>query len=107
MFLLFPPRAPLLRQAEQQENKAKSLAIENKRRQAKGLEPLSSLEESGKLSSLDESGEESEIEEAESPADKDEEEKDEPDPLLVETGYILVDSIPVYFQERFAVSRRK
>lgn len=83
------------RRAEQEENKGKSLAIENKRRQAKGMEPLASFEE--------------EDEEAETPSasDKDDDEDDEGenDPLLLETGRILVDSIPVYFQERFAVSR--
>ncbi len=81
-----------LRSKERADNKSKSLAIENKRRIAKGLEPLESIPD------------EDDDELAATAADEEDDSEDEEvDPLLFETGRILVDSIPVYFQDRFAV----
>jgi carboxyl-terminal processing protease len=71
------------RRAEREAREARALAIENKRRQALGEEPLASFD--------DEAGEE-EAGEDEAAADG-EEEEDEADVLLSEAGNILVDAL--------------
>ena len=83
------------RTAQQADDKAKALAIENKRRKAKGLEPLAKLEEKD----LDEEGQKGD--EADD-ALTDEKDEEEIDPLLTETGHILLDSIPAYRPKRVA-----
>ena len=82
------------RRLERDESKSKSLAIENKRRLAKGLEPLDALEDDK---------DEEELDTAANTAD-DEDKDEDTDPLLLETGRILIDSTPVYFKPRVAVS---
>ncbi len=71
------------RRAEREAREARALAIENKRRQALGEEPLASFD--------DEAGED-EAGEDEAAADG-EEEEDEADVLLSEAGNILVDAL--------------
>lgn len=89
---------------ESQEQKA--LAIENKRRVAKGEEPLASLDEE------DEPGEASEeaaetlaSADTEAESDEAEAEDDEPDVLLTEAGNVLVDAL-VLKQQRYAANVR-
>jgi len=77
------------RKANTEQNKARALAIENKRRKAKGLELL---DEVGSDNSDDNDTQTAE------------EKTDEPDPLLLEAGNILIDAMPIYLQQRFAVS---
>ncbi|MEE8058101.1 MAG: carboxy terminal-processing peptidase [Pseudomonadales bacterium] len=82
--------------------KEKSLVIENKRRLAKGLEPLNSFngdESDKKESDSDKNMLTSESEEA--AADK----EDSIDPLLTETGHILLDTMPIYQQESIAANQ--
>lgn len=74
--------------------KDRALEIENKRRKAKGEEPLASLEE-------DEEGVEAEGDGADLASE--EEEDDEPDVLLSEAGNVLVDAL-VLKQQRFALN---
>ncbi len=74
--------------------KEKALEIENKRRKAKGEEPLASLEE-------DEEDLEAEVDGLALASD--EEEEDEPDVLLSEAGNVLVDAL-VLKQQRFALN---
>jgi carboxyl-terminal processing protease len=87
------------RRAFQDEAKAKNLAIENKRRLAKGLDPLESFAEDEDSEYVSETNENT----AESDLAK---EKEEPiDPLLTETGHILLDAIPIYQREKVAVTQ--
>lgn len=82
--------------------KEKALAIENKRRVAKGLEPLDALEtddENNSLATLD--TDEKKITDSESEDEK----SKEISPLLTETGHILLDSLPVYRPDKVTVSR--
>ncbi|ARN76479.1 tail-specific protease [Oceanicoccus sagamiensis] len=85
------------RLAEQEEDKAKALLIENQRRTAKGLEPLASLDEE------DQDVEKAADEESDK-ADKEEEDEDEIDPLLTEAGHILMDALPVYGVKKVATN---
>ena len=82
--------------------KEKNLNIENKRRLAKGLEPLASDEEEPDESdTVVDSGA---TDRASEDQDKDEDEKPI-DPLLVETGHILVDAMPIYRSKNVAVNK--
>ena len=75
---------------ESQEEKA--LQIENKRRVAKGEEPLASLEAEDDDDAADDAdGESADIEDADAVASEDSEEEEEPDVLLTEAGNVLVD----------------
>jgi len=74
------------RKQEREDNEEQRLAIENKRRKAKGMELLTELKSSEKKKE-DEKSKEGEKKESE---DKEEDEK-EPDALLLETGKILSD----------------
>ncbi len=86
------------RKAEQEEDKAKALLIENARRTAKGLEPLASLDE-------EEEAEEAEQAVEDSADTVEEEDKDEEiDPLLTEAGHILLDALPIYNVKKVATS---
>jgi carboxyl-terminal processing protease len=87
------------RLAEQEEDKANALVIENQRRTAKGLEPLASLDE-------EDAKEDAEATDAEAKESKEEEEdKDEEiDPLLTEAGHILLDALPVYGVKKVATN---
>ena len=71
------------RKAEREENDRRRLALENKRRKAKGMPELASLDDP----------EEDEKVEGDEEKDKSAEEKDdeEPDAMLIETGNILLD----------------
>lgn len=66
--------------AEREADKQWLLEQENKRRQAKGLEPIAQLEEPEK-------------EDSENPSDKDKDKENNPDVYLNETAKILIDSI--------------
>jgi carboxyl-terminal processing protease len=74
------------RKQEREDNEKQRLAIENKRRKAKGMELLTELKSSEKKKENDKSkeGEKKESEDKE-------EDKKEPDALLLETGKILSD----------------
>ncbi len=88
----------------QDNEKAKNLAIENKRRIAKGLEPLKSFSDDEEKQDADNVADNTDADEtAESAEDED---KEEPiDPLLTESGHILMDAIPAYKQGSVAVTR--
>jgi carboxyl-terminal processing protease len=79
-----------------------ALTIENKRRVAKGLEPLSDLEADDE-NVVAEAPDAVEDEVADN--DSEDEESKEIGPLLTETGHILLDSLPVYRATKVAVSR--
>jgi carboxyl-terminal processing protease len=88
-----------LRKKERDEQKVQQLAMENRRRVAKGEEPLEALEDdtTAELAMTEE--------ELEAKAEKDEQDKDkekEPDPLLTEASHILVDAAPYFEPERLA-----
>ena len=83
-----------LRRKQRDERRKLQLTIENKRRVAKGLEPLAKLAE--------EDDEEAEAKDSEEGEDK----KDEPDPLLVEASNILVDSMAVFAKSQVAKAAR-
>ncbi|MAY35225.1 MAG: tail-specific protease [Spongiibacteraceae bacterium] len=83
-----------LRRKQRDERRKLQLTIENKRRVAKGLEPLAKLAE--------EDDEEAEAKDSEQGEDK----KDEPDPLLVEASNILVDSMAVFAKSQVAKAAR-
>jgi len=71
------------RKAEREENDRRRLALENKRRKAKGMP---------ELASLDDPEEDEKVEGDEEKAKSDEEKDDEePDAMLIETGNILLD----------------
>lgn len=99
------PLAEEKRRAFQKNEKQRALDIENKRRLAKGLEPLDSFdgEEPGDLAASDktessgESKEDSAAAEALGRSGEDEEELI--DPLLTETGYILMDAVSVLYKD--------
>lgn len=82
------------RRALQKKEKARALSIENHRRVAKGLKPLTDLEEPSEDTLGDE-------EEETNPS----QEQDSVDPLLTEAGHILLDAMPAYHQQQFALSR--
>jgi carboxyl-terminal processing protease len=83
------------RLAKQAKDKEKALAIENKRRITKGLEPLETIDQADEKLVID-SGEEKTKEDGK-------EEDEEIDPLLTETGHILLDALPIY--RRSAVAK--
>ena len=83
-----------LRRKQRDERRKLQLTIENKRRVAKGLEPLAKLAE--------EDDEEAEAKDSEEGEDQ----KDEPDPLLVEASNILVDSMAVFAKSQVAKAAR-
>ena len=70
------------RKAEREENDRRRLALENKRRKAKGMP---------ELASLDDPEEDEKSEEGEEKAKSDEKDDEEPDAMLIETGNILLD----------------
>lgn len=79
----------------QQQEKQKSLLIENKRRVAKGLEPLSSW---------DKTVQEEETIALENVEKEDNSDDDNLDPLITETGHILMDALPAYRPKSVAIS---
>ncbi|MGK0499996.1 MAG: carboxyl-terminal processing protease [Oceanicoccus sp.] len=85
--------------------KQKSLAIENKRRVAKGLEPLDDLDDSdsedGETTKSDAETNISAVDD-DSSKESDEDKEDEIDPLLTETGHILLDALPIYTPAKVA-----
>lgn len=86
------------RKKEREEQKAMQLAMENRRRVAKGEAPLDALEEDELDAPEDlliSPANEAESEDSEG-------EKERPDPLLQEAGHILVDAIPAFRQEQLA-----
>ncbi|CAA0088827.1 Tail-specific protease [Zhongshania aliphaticivorans] len=88
-----------LRKKERDAQKVHQLAMENRRRVAKGEEPLEALEEDSDddIAMNDDS--------VDTDAKSDDEEKDEEkdtDPLLIEASHILVDALPYFSPERFA-----
>ena len=89
------------------EEKEKRLTIENKRRKAKGLEPLASFddEKEEKEASVDTPETKAGNDTTDDDKDKDEDEEKPIDPLLVETGNILVDAIPIYRSKAVATSK--
>lgn len=80
----------------QSSEKARALAIENRRRVAKGLKPLTDFEESKEPLEDDVAGAVAE--------DTDGQQEDSIDPMLTETGQILLDAMPAYHQQRYALS---
>ncbi|GAB3381145.1 carboxy terminal-processing peptidase [Spongiibacter taiwanensis] len=89
------------RKAEREEQKTLRLAMENRRRIAKGEPPLEKLEDDDSKSDDLAAAEESEINAAEDES-KDDEDK-EPDPMVIEASRILVDAIPFFRPERLAI----
>lgn len=85
------------RKKEREEQKALQLAMENRRRVAKGEKPLDVLKDD-ELDTPDDL-----LISPDTEAENEGEEKDKrPDPLLNEAGHILVDAIPAFQQERLA-----
>ena len=88
---------------ESQEQKA--LTIENKRRVARGEEPLASLDDDEE-EVADESAEDAgSVASADTDTDETAAEDDEPDVLLTEAGNVLVDAL-VLKQQRYAANVR-
>lgn len=87
------------RKAEREEQKTLRLAMENRRRIAKGEQPLEKLEEDDKAEELAAADEEA-VDSTEEDADKADK---EPDPMVVEASRILVDAIPFFRPERLAI----
>ena len=89
-----------VRQKQRDERKKIQLVLENKRRVAKGLDPIDQLDDE-ELSDPDaDATDESASEEKES-------EKDKPDPLLVEASQILVDTMPIFEKPQLAKAGKK
>ncbi|MBB3046391.1 carboxyl-terminal processing protease [Litorivivens lipolytica] len=85
-----------VRRKQRDDRRKLQLKLENKRRIAKGLEPLTKLdadEEEEETASVDDNGEEK---------DK----AEEPDPMLVEASHILVDSMAVFSKPQVAKANR-
>ena len=97
-----------VRKKEREEQKALQLAMENRRRVAKGEEPLEVLEGDGEegLEIPDDlvvSPKMDSSQDSDTVADKDDKEKKEKvDPLLNEAGHILVDAMPYFQPEQLA-----
>ncbi|NKI17507.1 carboxy terminal-processing peptidase [Spongiibacter sp. KMU-166] len=90
------------RKKERDEQKALQLAMENRRRVAKGEPPLDVLEEDKEL----DVAQDLPLTPEHSDAEGDEDKKDKkPDPLLIEAGHILVDAMPYFQPDRLAVGR--
>ncbi len=81
----------------QDREKEKALALENKRRLAKGLKPINENDED-----TDETTEQASAENVHSSEDDDE---DIIDPMLTEAGEILMDALPAYRQKKLAIIR--
>jgi carboxyl-terminal processing protease len=86
------------RRKEREDQKSLQLAMENRRRVAKGEEPLKVLEEDKQ----DEDG--LQISEDDNSADAEQKDKKKmsDDPLLMEAGHILLDAVPYFLPERIA-----
>ncbi len=84
----------------QEREKARALEIENRRRKAKGLEPLNDVDAADDITERTH-GEEM------SDDPKQESEDDNVDPLLTEAGQILMDAMPAYQQARYALTPRR
>ncbi|MFT5888209.1 MAG: carboxyl-terminal processing protease [Zhongshania sp.] len=86
------------RRKDREDQKNLQLAMENRRRVAKGEEPLKVLEEDKQ----DEDG--LPVSEDDSSADAEEKDKKKmsDDPLLMEAGHILLDAVPYFLPERIA-----
>jgi carboxyl-terminal processing protease len=82
---------------------AKALNIENKRRKARGEEPLASLERDDDDEESDAFGDSAEIDVADN---TDGDETDDDDVLLDEAGHVLVDSL-LLKQQGFAINQEK
>ncbi len=87
-----------VRRKQRDERKKIQLVIENKRRIAKGQDPIETLDD--ELS--DPETETSEPSEGKNSGKKDEE---KPDPLLVEAGHILVDTMPIFQKPQVAKAK--
>ncbi len=86
-----------VRQKQRDERKKLQLVIENKRRVAKGQDPIDKLDDDEIADS-----------EADEPAsDEKEADKDRPDPLLVEASHILVDTMPIFQKPQLAKAEKK
>jgi carboxyl-terminal processing protease len=83
------------RRQELEETRAKRLQIENARRVAKGLQPLAALAD--EVETADPTVEPELAVDDGKPVGK-----EAPDPLLVETGKILIDALPAYRKQSFA-----
>ncbi len=83
------------RRKELDETRAKRLQIENARRTARGLEPLAALTD--EIEASDPTAEPVQAEKEKLSVDE-----TPPDPLLVETGNILIDALPAYRKPSFA-----
>lgn len=84
-----------VRRKQRDERQKLQLVIENKRRVAKGLDPIE------KLADEDAADPES-VDSADASEEGKEDENDKPDPLLVEAGHILVDTIPIFQKPQMA-----
>ncbi len=84
------------RKLKQEQDKKKALLIENKQRAAKGLKALASIDD---IDSGD-------GEEAQADADSGKNTISEDDPLLIETGNILIDAFPVFQAQRFTAKNK-
>ena len=93
------------RRALQLSIEGKALAIENKRRIAKGLEPLDDLETDESESAADANTADT-ADTAASASDAEDEDK-EIGPLLTETGHILLDSLTVYQVDKVAATTKR
>jgi carboxyl-terminal processing protease len=100
------PLNEIARKAYQEQEKEKSLTIENKRRLAKGMPALSSLDEIDvpTLENNADASEEISSADTDDLANKDEDD-DEVDALLTESGKILIDSISVFQRTSLAAKR--
>ena len=96
------------RRALQLSIEGKALAIENKRRIAKGLEPLDDLETDESESAADANTADTAdtADTAASASDAEDEDK-EIGPLLTETGHILLDSLTVYQVDKVAATTKR
>jgi carboxyl-terminal processing protease len=89
-----------LRKKERDAQKVQQLAMENRRRVAKGEEPLDALEDES-ADDIAMTDEESELK-AETEKEEDKDKEKAPDPLLTEASHILVDALPYFLPERLA-----
>lgn len=94
------------RRAFQAAEKATNLAIENKRRVAKGQPPIKSFEDEETKTGKHKPGISVEVDSTTIEAGVEQDKEQEPiDPLLTETGHILMDALPIYRQSRIVVKR--
>lgn len=100
------PLAEEKRRAFQAKEKQRALDIENKRRLAKGLEVLESFDEEEQNDTAATDAEQSDSDKADKAADaamgnSDEDEEEESiDPMLTETGYILMDTVSMLYKNK-------